>query len=466
MKQPFINLVFWILAISWHFDIVNAQSTDTPPVPLGTKTCYQPAQKAFTAAPAGYKPVFLNYVGRHGARFLTKPEGDVQLYEVLEMADSRNALTARGQLLRQMVKHFLEIEKNNYGNITQVGAGEQKGIAGRMFEYNKSVFLGRGIEVTMTEEVRTEQSAKAFLTGLGKASHENKMTIRKIPDSLNDKLRFYDICPGYLVYKKSPEVMAILDSLKMDPRTSDISVRLANEVFSPDFAADLLGGKIKIKSKQNQFIAFQPEWLTEDLYSLYSIHFSMQMEMKERNLTDADLDFGSYFDYISLRWINFKSAAADFLLKGPGTDSLGVQVINSAPLLVDFIKTTDSAIGDPDRLDARLRFAHAETISPLAALMNIEMASTPSESIFNFDKVWNNSEIIPLSANIQWILYSNGRDYLVKFLLNEKEVSVPVETANFPYYRWENVRNYYLQKLKKLQVSLAADTHRYLLQLH
>ena len=35
-------------------------------------------------------------------------------------------------------------------------------------------------------------------------------------------------------------------------------------------------------------------------------------------------------------------------------------------------------------------------------------------------------------------------DVLVKFMLNEKEVKVPVETDIFPFYRWKDVRKFYM----------------------
>ena len=363
-----------------------------------------------------------------------------------------------------MVEDFIKIEKNNYGYITLRGEEEQKSIAQRMFQNNRTVFRRGLVEITMTEEIRTEQSAKAFMTGLS-AKIPEKFIIQKISDSLNDKLRFYDIAPGYLSYKKSHIVISKLDSLKIDPRSAEIPAKLAHEIFIPDFASELMRGKLKIKNKEGQDIIFQPEWLSEDLYSLYSIQFSMDLEIKENKMTPSDIDFGSFFDETSLTWLGFKNCAADFMLKGPGMDSMGVQVTNAAPLLMDFISTTDSVVKNSVQLDACLRFAHAETISPFAALMGIAAASTPSWSIYDFDKVWKASEIIPLSANVQWILYSNGKDYLVKVLLNEKEVALPIESFSFPYYRWNDLKNYYIKKLGALQISLAGDTHKYLLQL-
>jgi hypothetical protein len=35
----------------------------------------------------------------------------------------------------------------------------------------------------------------------------------------------------------------------------------------------------------------------------------------------------------------------------------------------------------------------------------------------------------------------------VKARLNENEVTMPVETSMYPYYKWTDVRDYYLEKL-------------------
>ena len=61
--------------------------------------------------------------------------------------------------------------------------------------------------------------------------------------------------------------------------------------------------------------------------------------------------------------------------------------------------------------------------------------------------------VIPTGCNIQLIFYrpKKGKqgDILVKALLNENEVTMPVETDMFPYYKWNDVKAYYQEKLKK-----------------
>jgi hypothetical protein len=152
------------------------------------------------------------------------------------------------------------------------------------------------------------------------------------------------------------------------------------------------------------------------------------------------------FSARDLSWFNIINSASDFYEKGPAENVNGIQVTIAAPLLRDLINTTDSAIRFRN-FDAVLRFTHAEAISPLATLMGIPQASKTSNSVFTFSDVWNASEIIPMSANIQWILYSNGKSFLIRILLNEKEVNLPVETKTNPYYTWNDVRSYYLNKL-------------------
>lgn len=67
---------------------------------------------------------------------------------------------------------------------------------------------------------------------------------------------------------------------------------------------------------------------------------------------------------------------------------------------------------------------------------------------------WDGSVISPMGANIQWILYSNGKDYLVKMLRNEEEIAFPIDTNSYPYYKWDDVKAYYENKLKSVGVNL------------
>ncbi len=142
----------------------------------------------------------------------------------------------------------------------------------------------------------------------------------------------------------------------------------------------------------------------DNLYDLYAAAFAVSGEMKNNGFTKDSIDLKMAFNAETLRWMDFKSGAADFLEKGPGRNSTGIQIRIAAPLLADFLETTEEAI-DGKKEDAHFRFTHAEAISPFATLLCISTASGSASSIFRYAENWKIEEIIPLSANIEWILY-------------------------------------------------------------
>jgi hypothetical protein len=393
----------------------------------GTKTPYPVPMQQYTPAPAGFMPVFINHVGRHGSRFFTKAGSDVQVLQVLEQAQKARALTSLGEQLLAMTQKFVSIQKGNYENITGLGANEQRLIGNRLLCNYKHAFSGKGLEIFATHKVRTQQSAAAFLDSF--ATYPGKKEYKILPDSLDTMLRFYDLSPEYQVYKKSAVVQQPVDSLLNDKKTSQFSQQVCSRIFTPAF--------------KTEAIAF-----ATNLYDVYCGQFSVPVEMEAHGYAAKSIDFSIAFTPQQLQWFAFINGAEDFLQKGAGRDTAGIQATVATPLLADFINTTSEVIDHNKQTDAILRFTHAEAISPFATLLGIPQASVPASSIYQYNKHWSAETIIPLSANIQWIVYSNGADYLVKVLLNEKEATLPVPTQQAPYYKWEDVKRYYTKKLK------------------
>jgi hypothetical protein len=440
---------------------------------LGTKTPYVSAGVHQTPPPEGFQPVFINYVGRHGARYMTKAGADIDALKVLDAAERVAGLTGAGQRVRVLVKAICDAEKGHYENITLLGAAEQKAIGKRIFDQYNPALKGKGVEVVVTYKLRTQQSADAFLAGW--SGYKVPETFSKLPDSLDAVLRFYDLSPAYQAYKKSPALKMAFDSLDRDRRTLRAAAAVAERLFTPVFRSQL---------KAEEELRF-----TANLYDVYSVEFSLTEELSSKDKTGL----GIAFSQSELEWEAFRSGAQDFLEKGPGHDPLGIQVKVAAPLLAEFVRSTDRATGEltgaggptvpdtatharpdaagrttPDAADrttpdAILRFTHAEAISPFATLLGIPEASVPSASIYDYRGHWQAEKIIPLSANIQWIIYRNGKDYRVKVLLNEREVYLPL--AGGPYYRWPDLRAWCLSRLKQVQADVQGDMLGYLKQL-
>ena len=116
-------------------------------------------------------------------------------------------------------------------------------------------------------------------------------------------------------------------------------------------------------------------------------------------------------------------------------------------LLKNIIETADTVTTK----QATLRFGHDTIVLPIACLLELGNSNASIDNLDELDTYFRNYEIIPYAGNVQLIFYRpvKGKkgDILVKALLNEREVTMPASTDNFPYYKWSELREYYLNKL-------------------
>jgi hypothetical protein len=427
--------------------IVFAQQPCKEPF-LGSKTLYTPQQQTYTPPPAGFEPVFINHVGRHGSRHLTKDVNTTYLYQLIVKADSLNALSADGKKLREKVLILEKVEKKNFKSISYQGQAEQRGLANRMYTNYSTVFNQPKpvFNISYTKEIRTLQTSDAFLAELKTKINEPSVT-KKVNDTI---LRFYDLSPAYLAFKENGSWEQPIEEFKKSLHYSEITRQIANRFFIPSFISKLDEEDI--------------DKLVSDLFGFITISFSIQKEIIENGYTNAAIHMQSLLTCEELAVLGKVDNAEEFMIKGPGIDINGIQVKIALPLLANFINTTDDYI-KTKAINAQFRFSHAETIAPFAALLNFTTASATSNNANQVDKVWNAEKIIPLSSNIEWILYlgKDGKTYLVKFLLNEKEMAVNgLKTKTFPYYNWEDVRSFYIKKMESFQAGINTDYPEYL----
>ena len=445
MKKVIILLSF-VSAIGGS---VNAQDCNTNY--LGTKTLYKYQPQKYTAPPAGYMPVFINHVGRHGARHLTKEVKNSYAYQLLMQADSTNGLIVKGKQLKQMVMALQKVEQGSTKFISAEGKDELHGIGERMDSNFSNVFKGKvNLDIAVTKEVRTTQSAQAFLSGFN-----NKLKDTANATFYNDDtdLRFYDLSLAYKKYEDSVSNCSMILSLKKADNFSGLVDSVINQFFGHEFL-----------SKLDQD---QKEKFVNDVFGFETIVYSLYEEIKQARFTQGQLNFVTFFTCNELEKLGEVDSAIENLEKGAGTDNNGIQVRVSVPLLVDFINSADEFI-KTGKYNARLRFAHAETIAPFAALLQLSTADKPGTDISTIQANWKSTEIIPLSANIQWVFYKKQGvpGYLIKVLFNEKEAHVDgLNKKQFPYYKWEDIRSLYLAKLKSLNVNLTDDMAAYLINI-
>lgn len=406
----------------------------------GSKTAYQYVKQP-TAVPAGYQAFYIDHVGRHGSRYLSKPKYEDIAYKVLTLAEKNNQLTDMGKSLLKQTIGINALNRNHYGELTDLGRKDISLISQRMLSNYPTVFKGQKIEVISSTSPRAKETAEIFVKPF-KANYPD-IHIFQPPENKQTLLRFFEYSPAYEAYKKSKSIKTTLKSLERATKTADMSQDVARLIFTADFIHQLNNGVALSEKSSIKTVDF-----VIAIYQLYQELLSFSPE----TLASNHLDFSDYFTQDQLVWFNTVVTAKNFLQIGPAFDAKGIQVKIAAPLLLDMLKTADKAITDKN-VDANLRFAHAETVSPLATLLELEGAYTAVNSVEDYPSVWQAEKIIPMGANIQWIFYQSNQSnqpILIKVMLNEREVHLPLPTNNFPYYRWDEVKQYYKNKLHQL----------------
>lgn len=128
----------------------------------------------------------------------------------------------------------------------------------------------------------------------------------------------------------------------------------------------------------------------------------------------------------------------------------GLQPYTQRNLLRRIIEQADSCI----RLEqpgVQLRYGHETVLLPLVCLLEIEDYGLATDNLESLDRRgWANYRIFPMAANLQIVFYRKSPDdgdVLVKVLLNENEVHLPLKSVEEVYYHWSDFRKYYLKKL-------------------
>jgi hypothetical protein len=128
----------------------------------------------------------------------------------------------------------------------------------------------------------------------------------------------------------------------------------------------------------------------------------------------------------------------------------GKQPFTQRNLLRTIIQEADSCI--KLRIPgATLRFGHETMVLPLTCLMELDNFGLQETNMEKLEsKGWINYKVFPMGANLQFVFYRKSiddQDVLVKVLLNENEATLPIKSKTAPYYKWSEVRDYYLKKL-------------------
>lgn len=378
-----------------------------------------------TPAPKGYEPFHMEHYGRHGSRYLCVTPEYSDAPTILGKAHSHGKLTPLGEKIYNYVADVELRSRGRLGDLTDMGALEHQAIGRRMAQNFPTIFAPG-----------THVDAKSSIV------------IRCIISMLNELKEIQAVEPGLIITSDASEAEMYYMVPGWSPKADQIKQH-TNSTLRPAFSQSLKdsGDFARRLFNDQQYVADSVDT------ALLSHRLFCVLEGAQNHLGEpwyVDEVFSR--DEILNHWR--RTNAMWHVEAGLHDMTAGLSPYQRATTLRNFIASADTAMVSRN-ISANLRFGHDGIVYPLAMLMELNGLWQKIDTFEELDGRQHDYLTIPMACNIQLVFYrpTTGAptpdNVLVKVLLNETEVTMPVETAEvgFPYYPWPAVRQFYLDKL-------------------
>ena len=411
--------VFLATCFCSFVSLVTAQSAREeirrdPALAAGKYYAYQAPQTVLTSAPEGYEPFYLSAFSRHGSRYLTKEKKYTEPLAVLQAADKAGVLTADGKRALKVVSCLAEEAENKYGELTPKGARQHRELVDRMYARYPQVF-----QDDSHVDARSTYKPRAFLSMAAGC-----VELKGLNPKLNVTTNTSEADAYYIKYKNPKYEEQHLHNMDSVYRAADSVYvhpqRLMKQLFTDSAYVS--------RNIQN------PTKLMADLFELHGISQSSD------NQPDLSFLFNGQELYDMWQRNNFEW----YYEKGASPLSDTCMYKLERNLLDNFIEAADTVIAS-GKPGVTLRYGHDTNLAPLAALMGMDSLTVATDDWQRIADTYRTYRIIPMCGNVQLVFYrkKGSDDILVKPLLNEREVTLPIPTDMAPYYHWKDVRKYW-----------------------
>lgn len=375
-----------------------------------------------TPAPSGYEPFHIEHYGRHGSRWHIGYKFYDQAYEILHNAHDQGQLTSLGEHTYQTIGQIREkASEGRSGELTEIGALQHQMIARRMVENYPQVFVAdANLNARSTTVIRAILSMQNSLDAIRSICPEIKfstdasaadMWYLKYTDDEAEKIR-----------KKVSSTVLQKFKKKHSNKGEFLSRIIRNHKYARDSIGDRLCAPLFYALANCQSHSNQP-WLLDSIFSAEEI----------REL-----------------WLH---GNAEWFVQCGNSKLTGNRMpYSQANLLKNIICSVDTALVSSTP-SINLRYGHDSVVLPLAVLMEFDNWGYEINDLDDLDLLgWHDYSIVPMASNIQMVFYRRSDsgdtdDVIVKILLNEQEVKLPIGNVAGPYYNWNQLREYYTEKI-------------------
>ena len=389
------------------------------------------------AAPKGYKPFYFSMIGRHGSRYETRDEKFTKWLEVYDKAAELGILTDLGKRVHQTLTDAVTEQRGKGGELSPLGHRQLQAIGRRAYNNFKTIFDSGSIEGKSSTKMRCVFSMVSFVDGLKEGNP-------KISAELEARELYMP-----MLRPMTAESTVAADMFKASRRNRDYGAWVARiEEWANRQDMSLCINKL----------VTNPALLVEKcgagshfLLAYYTHHLLLFAENFERGgahfideIFTVEEQYAFHY-YHTVAWMQWTAGYGN-----PISDATASYI---RVLVDDVVKKIDEAIEGENPNVANLRFTHDSYLLPLLGVFGCENARLQYND--DWDKAVDSapiSKVIPMGANLQLVLYRNKRgEVLLRALLNERDVRLPIECESAPFYPWSKVREVVCKNMAELE---------------
>ncbi len=387
---------------------------------------YQAPKQALTKAPKGYEPFYMSHYGRHGSRWLINENDYTSVIRVFRRANELGKLTPLGKEALAKLERFIPTTRGRLGELSDIGEQQHHGIGRRMTENFPEIFSGKDAEV----DARSTVVIRCILSMTAECE---ELT------AFNPKMKMHnDVSESYQYYLNHNFSQRLRDAGR--DRGSIVDEYKKKYTHPDRFCRALFNDESYWNDED-----FRPRSF---MRAVFNVITNMQSHGNGEDMWNLFTPEECYdlWKIVNIDW---------YLGYGAAPQTGGIMQFNQADLLHNIIETTDTVMASKTfKNGATLRFGHEVCVMPLACLLELDSCGRQVQDLDHLEDYWVNYRIYPMACNIQLVFYRPKKgqgDILVKALLNEKEATLPVPTDQYPYYKWEDLRAYYVKRLKEFE---------------
>ncbi|KXX68890.1 histidine-type phosphatase [Flammeovirga sp. SJP92] len=393
--------------------------------------------------PEDYNLSFIAHVARHGSRFMSSPNEDIALFNLMNDANHKQQLTEAGQKLLEEVKELTMLQFGRYGRLTQLGRQEHFDMAKRLYQLDSAFFKSSNKLVgNATYKSRAQNSRASFIRGLkaeGVQDNWEKYDFEKGNDPL---LRFHKITPKYKAYKDSAAWLNQINDIVNSDQYRKIATSVLPRYFKKEFLEQFENDDVfYLNGNDEKAISSQMD-IVLALYECFKISFAIPENQRP--------DF-MIFTHEQTKLLAKVGDIETFYEKGPGFPKRNTSYSNSIGLLMDL--TNQLKLASENKLDYQgyFNFAHAETTLPLLVYLNLNNANKKSNNVLHID--WSASDYAMMATNITWMLLEKKEKQFIQIRFNEIPATLPIKSNKEGLYALEDYVQYVESLVKPFQIS-------------